>query len=273
MGKLLGVAAIGVAGLISANAWAEDWSDTSMGISYGPHYEEPGVAGKIAKTVVNLTHAGGYKYGSNYFNVDFLKSNSADPSVGTGNTDGAIEVYAVYRHELSMSAVSGRKLAYGPVRDLSLTAGFDLGTKNTGFGSRPIKTVLGPALNFAVDNGFFDLGLYWFHETNNNGIVGKSVNFDSTYQLSAAWNKKFALSIPVVFKGYLCHTGPKGKNGFGVETTNETVVHALLMFDIGSLGGKPGVVYSGFGVDHFSNKYGERGANQTTAIAQLEIHF
>src|SRR5579872_2547942 len=171
-----------LAGLISTNAVAADWSDTSMGISYGTDYREPGVNGDIAKTVLNLTHASGYKYGSNFFNVDVLKSNSKDPAAGVGNTDGAVEVYAVYRHQLSMSAVSGQKLAYGPIRDFSLTTGFDLGTKNTAFASRPLKIVIGPTLNFAVENGFFDLGLFAYHETNNNGIVGKSVNFDTTYQ-------------------------------------------------------------------------------------------
>lgn len=273
MKKLCSVTMIGIAGLLGANAAAEVWSDTSIGISYGPGYREPGVSGDIAKTVVNMTHAGGYKYGGNYFNVDFLKSNSVDPSVGTGNTDGSIEVYAVYRHQLSMSAVAGDRVAFGPVRDLSLTAGFDLGTKNNGFGSRPVKAVVGPTLNFAVDKGFFDLGLFWYRETNNNGIVGRKVTFDSTYQVSAAWKKNFALGLPAAFEGYLSYTGAKGKNGFGVETAGGTVAHALLMFDIGSLGGKPGVVYSGFGVDHYRNKYGERGVDQTTAIAQLAIHF
>ncbi len=264
---------LGVASMMGANASAADWSDTSMGISYGSRYEEPGINGDIAKTVFNLAHVSGYKYGTNFFNVEFLKSNQVDPSSGAGNTDGAIEVYAVYRHQLSMAAATGRSMAFGPVKDVGLTAGIDLGTKNTGFGSRPIKTVLGPSLDFAVDNGFFNVGLFWYHETNNNGIVGRSVNFDSTYQLSSAWSKGFELGLPAKFTGYLTHTGPKGKNGFGVETTSSTVAHAMLMFDVGSLAGKKGNVYAGFGVDHFTNKYGEKGVHQTTPVVQLEVHF
>lgn len=267
------VTVLTLASVASSAAMAADWSDTSMGISYGSDYREPGVNGDIAKTVLNLTHASGYKYGSNFFSVDILKSDSKDPAAGVGNTDGAVELYAVYRNQLSISAVSGKKLAYGPVRDFSLTTGFDLGTKNTAFASRPLKIVIGPTLNFAVENGFLDLGLFAYHETNNNGIVGHSVTFKSTYQLSTAWSKAFELGLPAVFKGYVCHTGPKGNNGFGVATGAETVAHALLMFDIGSLGGKKGAIYAGFGVDHFTNKFGEKGVNQTTPIAQLEVHF
>ncbi|WP_157057135.1 hypothetical protein [Herbaspirillum autotrophicum] len=257
----------------SAEVLAADWADNSVGISYGSRYREPGVNEDIAKTVFNFTHASGYKYGSNFFSADFLKSDSKDPSAGTGNTDGALEVYAVYRNQLSMSAVSGKKLAFGPVRDVSLSAGFDVGTKNTTFASRPIKLVIGPTLNFAIDKGFFDFSVFYYHETNNNGIVGKKVTFDSTYQLSAAWSKGFELGLPLVFKGYAVHTGAKGLNGFGMGTGPETVVHTVLMADIGSLAGKPGTVYAGVGIDHFTNKFGERGVNQTTPIAALEVHF
>lgn len=262
-----------IAIMAATGAWSADWSDTSISVSSGSHYKEPANSSDIQKMVLELTHVSGYKYGSNFFNVEFLKSNSQDLAAGVGNSDGAMEVYAVYRHQLSMSAVSGRKYTYGPIRDISLTAGFDLGTKNSAFASRPIKTVIGPTLNFAVTDGFFDLGLFFFHETNNNGLVGTSVNFDNTYQLSTAWSKAFSLGLPTVFKGYICHTGKKGKNGFGAETAAETVAHALLMFDVGSLSGKNGAVYAGFGVDHFTNKFGEKGVNQTTPIAQVEIHF
>ena len=88
-----------------------------------------------------------------------------------------------------------------------------------------------------------------------------------------AGSKAFDLGIPMVIKGYICHTGLKGNNGFGSATGAETVAHALLMFDVGSFAGKKGAVYAGLGADHFTNKYGEKGVNQTTPIAQLEVHF
>ena len=264
---------LGVTSFFAVHASAADWSDTSMGISYGAEYREPGINKDIEKKVLNLTHASGYKYGSNFFNVNFLQSNDADPAAGKGNTNGAQEIYAVYRNQLSMSAVSGHKLSFGPVRDISLTTGFDIGTKNTGFAPNPIKLFIGPTLNFAVKNGFFDLGLFAYHESNNNGITGKSVNFDTTYCVSAAWSKRFNLGIPAVFKGYLSHIGTKGNDGFGAATGAETIGHALLMFDVGSLAGKKGTIYAGVGVDHFTNKYGADGVNQTTPIAQLEVHF
>ena len=264
---------LGISPILATSVWAADWSDTSMNINYGADYREPANDQKIAKTVLEITHASGYKYGSNYFDFQFLKSDSQDPSAGQGNTDGAAEVYAVYRHQLSLSAISDRKLSFGPVKDISLTTGFDIGTKNTGFGSRPIKLIVGPTLNFFVDNGFLDFTVAIVHETNNNGIVGKSVHFDNTYQLSSAWSKAFSFGLPAVLKGYAVHTGKKGKDGFGVETAAETVLHALVMFDIGSLAGHKDALYAGVGVDHYTNKFGESKANQTTPIAQLEVHF
>jgi hypothetical protein len=266
-------AMVGISLMASGGAFAADWSDTSIALSKGNRYAEPGNSEEFSKTVLNLSHASGYRLGTNFFSVDFLHSDRRDPAAGAVAPDGAIEVYAVYRNQLSLNAMGGKSFTSGPVRDISITSGFDLGTKNTAFASRPIKTVVGPTLNFAVDKGFFDLSALWFHESNYNGLVGRAVHFDPTYQLATAWSKGFSLGVPVVVKGYVSRTGAKGLNGFGAATGAETVAHALIMIDLGAMIGKNGGVFAGIGVDHFTNKYGEKGVNQTTPIAQIEAHF
>ena len=57
-----------LAGGLAAPAQAADWSDTSIGIRGGSKYAEPFNGKDITKTIVNLKHASGYKYGSNFFN-------------------------------------------------------------------------------------------------------------------------------------------------------------------------------------------------------------
>lgn len=272
MKNIFAVSVLGIAAMANTDASGADWSDTSMNLNFGSRYRSPGLGVDVTKAVLELSHVSGYKYGSNFFEIVMLKSHAEDPAAGTGRADGALEAYLVYRNQLSLGAF-GTSMAFGPVRDLSLTSGFDLGTKNTSFAPRPMKLLLGPTLNFTVENGFFDVSLLAYHETNYNGIVGTSVNFDNTYQLATAWNKKFTLAAPLVFKGYAFHTGAKGKNGFGAQTAAETVVHALLMVDLGALAGGKGRVYAGMGIDYIRNKFGERGVDQSTPIAQLEVHF
>src|SRR5947208_4152506 len=82
-------------------AQAADWSDTSIGYRYGTRFAEPFNNSDITKNIVNLSHVSGYKYGKNFFNVDFLMSSDADPS-SAGAASGAHEAYVVYRHTLDL---------------------------------------------------------------------------------------------------------------------------------------------------------------------------
>ena len=72
-----------VLGLISslamATAQAADWSDTSLGYRHGSHFAEPYNPNAIEKNIFNFSHASGYKYGSNFFNIDLLLSDDKDP--------------------------------------------------------------------------------------------------------------------------------------------------------------------------------------------------
>ncbi len=257
----------------SPMASAADWSDTFAGYRVGDKFREPGSGTTdIHKNILSLTHVSGYKYGSNFFMADFLMSDDKDPAVGGGG--GAQEVYAVYRHQLSMGAVSGNSLAFGPIKNIAITAGFDLNSKNDAFGSRVRKFVIGPTFKFDVP-GFFDASLLYRTEQNHNGIVGNSVTFDPTYGINLAWGIPLK-SINSKIDGFLDYIGPKGKDGFGFETKAETLARIYLMYDIGSLAGKPSTFYAGIGYEYWNNKFGGNPSNfgKTSApMLALEAHF
>ncbi|MFX8016141.1 outer envelope protein, partial [Acinetobacter baumannii] len=84
---------------------AVEWSDTSIGYRYGTQFAEPFVGTGIHKNVFNFTHADGYKYGTNYLNVDLLQSDSKDSN--------AQEAYVVYRHTLDIGKVFDKNLGAG----------------------------------------------------------------------------------------------------------------------------------------------------------------
>lgn len=257
----------------SSNLYAADWSDTFIGYRYSTKFAEPGIAGDIAKNIVQLNYVSGYKYGTNFFNVDYLRSDGKDPAAGGGS--GAQEAYAVYRHNLSLSKVTGIPMKFGVIRDVGITAGFDLSAKNTAFAPSVRKFVVGPTLSFDVP-GFFDVSLLYRTEHNHNGIVGAGVSFDPTYGVSAAWGIPFNMGIPVVFKGFGDYIGKKGKDGFGIETEPETLIQASLMFDVGSLAGLKKVVYVGPGYEYWNNKFGSSGipgTRENAAMINAEVHF
>ena len=235
--------------LASTSAFAADWSNNSITYSYVPHQSEPGVSDKVAKNIMTYTSISGDKLGTNLFNIDLLKSNSADPA--RGNAQGAQEWYGFYQRTFSLNAMTGNKTGYGIAKDLNLTARVDAGAKNTAFASAPRKLRLGMSAAMPVSAGFWDIGVAAYKENNNNGITGKAVSFDVAPSLSSAW------AIPVggvgTFGGFASVVGPKGKDGFGDQTATETLIRATFMFDV--MGPKSGLT-AGVGVEYWNNKFG-----------------
>lgn len=276
-------AALAAAGL---SAHAADWSDTSIGYRYGSHFAEPYNNEDIAKNVFNLTHVSGYKYGSNFFNVDMLLSNSKDPSA-PGSKDGAHEVYVVYRHTLDLGKVTGKDFKYGPVRGVGLTAGFDFNTKtDAGYNSKKRMLVAGPTVMFDVP-GFLNVSLLQLWESNApyNAYADVSVprySYDPHPMLNAAWGVPFNVAgAAFSFEGFANFITAKGTDEFGGQTKPETLIDAAVMYDAsGLVGANKNTFKVGVGYQYWRNKFGNdhrgfagQGAFAKTPNIKLEYHF
>ena len=264
---------------VCLDSQAADWRDTWIGYRYGSQFREPANNSHIAKNIFQLQHASGYKYGSNFLNIDLLQSDANDPA--SGGRRGAQEVFVVYRHTLSMSGISGKDFHFGVVRDLGVQFGFDWNTKNDAFAARVRRPMIGPNISFDVP-GFWNLGLLWQAESNHNGIAGRSVTFDNTWRLATAWKIPFGSeAVPVKFQGFMNYIAPKGKDGFGAQTKAETLLEAAVMFDISpAVADKKGVVYAGVGYQFWKNKFGGNstadltgGSSASVPQLQLEWHL
>jgi nucleoside-specific outer membrane channel protein Tsx len=271
--SLLSIAVLAVA-LTAPVARAAEWSDTSLHLWYGTAFAEPGVgnfatneAQNVEKTILSFTHASGYKYGSNFFNIDMLYSDTHDPVQGQAvvTSVGSLEVYTVYRHTLSFSKISGSKVGFGPVKDIGFEFGADLNTKNNSFASRKVMPIAG--LSFSIDiPGFLNIGIMANKEWNTNGLLfrnadgtvssfqpKRSVEFDVTPMLTAAWF--YPVYGPLSFEGFGSVNFPKGKDGAGADTKTEVLLHPKLMVDVGSLVGAKGIQV-GAGFQYWLNKFG-----------------
>ena len=263
--------------LAGGQAMAFEWSDTQLRYWYGPNFREPGINGDIAKNILSLTHADGYAWGGNFLNVDILKSDNHDPA--SNSRDGALEVYVVYRTDLSLGKVAdGKPLPLGPFRDVMFEAGFDANTKDTTFDSEKRMPVAGIAGIIDVP-AFWKVSLLWDKEFGHNGVVGKSISYNGTARLETAWDVSFDLaSQPMDFEGFGCVNGPKGKDGFGAQTVTEILIHPKLMADIGADFGDPGHYKLGFGYEYWLNKFGNDhtrvpGAEANAVFVEADYHF
>jgi nucleoside-specific outer membrane channel protein Tsx len=255
------------AGMQQANAL--DWSDTSVGYRYGTKFAEPYNTQDISKNIVNLTHADGYMWGTNYLNLDVLNSDKTDSH--------ATEAYLLYRNTLDIGKISGKDLSFGPVSGLGFTLGFDWNTKNDpGYGSKKRMLVAGPTLMIKVP-GFLNISLLALRESNQPVGLPSRYTYKTHAMLNLAWG------IPIsdsgwAFEGYMNYIGAKGKDEFGGDTSPETNIDAMLMYDLGTkMGWGKNKVRVGVEYQYWRNKFGNQpqvpGSLAKTPMVRAEYHF
>lgn len=284
MSKLSRLSLFAALAALSAGSQAADWSDTYIGFRTGSQFAEPFNPEDIQKNIINLAHVSGYKYGSNFFNVDFLMSDEKDPG-GAGSTEGAHEVYIVYRHMLDLEKVTGTPMKFGPVRGVGLTLGFDVNAKNdAGYNSRKRMLVIGPTLMMDVP-GFLNVSLLVLEESNApyntfTNTATPRYDYKTHPMLNLAWGIPLSKEIPISFEGFANFIASKGKNEFGGDTAAETNVDMQLMYDVSSHWGAKGKFKVGLEYQYWKNKFGNDssgaagdGAFAKTPMLRAEYHF
>lgn len=276
------------------------FSDTQVSYRYVMDSREPGVpatkgdplAGRsIPKNVINISHADAWAYGTNFFSLDILKSGNQDPSgfafprLSEQTGVGATEAYGLYRGTLSGNALTGSKAFAVPgfVKDISLSYGTDLNSKNTSFGSEKRLVVAG--LNFALDvpAGFLNVSVHASKEFNRNGIVplpARAVEFDFTPEIEIVYNIPLAFTgLPLSLAGFNNVVMPKGRDGFGAQTVTEFLSRTNLVLDIGKLVyDQPNKVDAFVGFQYWRNKFGNdmrrvAGSEEKTFLAGFAFHI
>jgi hypothetical protein len=273
-------AVVAVMGAWAGPAAAAEWSDTSIGWRHGTKFREPFNNQNITKNILNLTHVSGYKYGTNFFNVDMLMSDDKDPSTVGGS--GAQEAYVVYRNTVALSKVTGKEYKYGGfVRDFGATFGFDWNTKNdVGYASKKRMLVLGPTVMFDVP-GFLNMSVLILRESNAPVGHPSRYTYKSHPALSTAWGIPIGSSA-FSFEGFLLNIASKGRDEFGNQTKPETNFDAQIMLDVGMVTGAApkGTFKVGFEYQWWKNKFGNdasgaagSGAFAKTPMIRAEYHF
>lgn len=266
-------------------AQALDWSSNALSWRVGNAHREPFNPNNIRKNIFALTHASGYKYGGNFFNLDLLQSDHNDPRA-LDDDDGAQEAYLVYRHTLDIGKIRGKDIQFGALRGVGLTLGFDWNSKHdVGYNSRKRMLVAGPTLMWDVP-GFLTTSLLLLRESNApsgafppiSNVRGR-YSYDLHPMLSANWG------IPVSrlwsFEGYANFIGAKGENEVGADTGPETNIDMQMMFDAGAaLGHKKNIFRIGFEYQYWNNKFGNTslstggtGLRARTPMIRAEYRF
>ena len=214
-----------------------------------------------------------------------LLSDSKDPA-GAGSTNGAQEIYILYRHTLHLEKLTGSPMKFGPVRGVGLTGGFDVNTKtDAGYNSKKRMLVAGPTLMFDVP-GFLNVGLLALWESNApyNTFSKKSTpryTYDTHPMLNAVWAIPLGVDTGFTFEGFANVIAAKGKSESGADTAVETNIDMQVMYDLsGVVGAMPKSLKLGLAYQYWKNKFGNNasgpagsGAFAKTPMIRAEYHF
>lgn len=128
------------------------------------------INGTTAKQVYSFTHFDVWAYGTNFFNIDMLKSTHNDPASPcsptgtlpfgqTGARAGTTEFYGIERSTFGWNEIfNTQAFKIGPLRNISFEVGADLGTANNYYAPATNNVVAG--LQFAFDlpyKGYFNV--------------------------------------------------------------------------------------------------------------------
>jgi len=156
-------------------------NDTSVSFTWYPNATDPGVcAGAVpdgfcsgnsfSKYVGSATHFDVWAYGTNFFNVDYLKSSKNDPINGVPGAAGAAEVYAFGRSVINFNEVTGTKwFSNWFFKNVGFEFGGDANTENNQLSPEVRKLDLGLAFHFNLP-GTVILGVLAQKEWNHNSF-------------------------------------------------------------------------------------------------------
>lgn len=267
----------------TATLQAAEWSDTALMWSYGTQFSEPfknqdnGKAIEIDKQIFALVHNSGYKYGSNFVQVNLHQSN--DEPNGNVSGKGAQEAYVIYRHTFDYEKIFG-SIENKPdfLRGIGMTLGADWNTKNDDYGSNREMWVAGPSVMFNV-SGYLNFNMLVHYESNRPNVIAGKYTYDPYLALQLVWGLPIQ-DTGLEFNGIATWMAEKGKNEFGGNTTAETFVDVSLMYDIGQLTGSKNHFKAGVAYQYWANKYGNetdgeagQGATASVPMIRAAYHF
>ncbi len=235
---------------------ALEWSATEIEYLHSGRFREPFNPDLVVKDILSLQHANGYSLGRNFMFVDLIQSGNQERDA-LGNRESPTEVYGEAYTTLSLSRLTGRAFATGPLRDVGLTAGINLGAKDSRFNPEPRVYLAGLTVDFAVPRGFFNVDLLGYWDRGCHG--GGCPDYRRSYQITPSWSIPFSLgSVDGEFAGFIDYIGSRGAG-----SVHQVLGQPQLRFDVGKPLGRKGRLYAGIEHQYWRNKFGVAGVNES----------
>jgi len=208
----------------------------------GINVNNNGQSNSFSKYVGSATHFDVWAYGTNFFNIDYIQSDTHDPIQGIMGARGASEVYGFGRSTLSGNALTGSKMFSSWLfKDISFEWGGDANTENNFLAPEVRKIDVGGAFTFNLP-GTVILGVVaqkeWNHNTflscgptsPNGGCFTPGAAFTGDREFHWIPRLELLISEPLTFLPWAVtwnsFTGVNFPKGTGISQANTIAVSA-----------------------------------------------
>jgi len=216
--------------LLAGAAGASQWETTNVQLLYGDGYL---IVPPAKRTIITVEHASGWTYGDNFFFFDL-----GEPF----NTESYI--YGEWHPRFSFGKIFKGKAGFGFIKDTLIATEL-----NIEYGWRAYLYGIG-----------FDLEIPGFEFFALNVMVrdDRTIDDDSTWQISPSWNVPFKLArTQWEFRGFLDWSGAEGEFG-----KYQVLTQPQLLLNLGSLHNRPGSLWFGAEWQYWKNKFGIEGETE-----------
>jgi hypothetical protein len=153
----------------AVTAPAADWSTTELQWQYGD-LDQAYVGGSENTMIWTWQHASGWKYGDNFFFLDWL------------DQDPGFDAYGEWYSNFSLGKITGNEMSMGPISDVGLLWGFN-------FGADPDVRIYLPGARLSWDVpgfAFFNTDFFAYLPDNDGVASGGAPDEEATF--FADWN-------------------------------------------------------------------------------------
>jgi nucleoside-specific outer membrane channel protein Tsx len=280
--KFIGTALLATTFAVSSQA--EIWSSTEVHYSSGT-LDRVANQGTADTAIMTFQHAGGHKYGDNFFFIDHLRY-SENKDTGIYVADDSSEFYGEWYSNFSLGAITGNDMSFGAVKDIGIIAGFN-------FAPEVDSTWFLPGVRLALDLpgfAFANLDITAYNHVggaSKNSVAFGVVDEESSYMLDFNWAYPFkAGGLSWSIEGHAEYiAGRKQTNtrydNFAnkrvdgtVDLENWILMQPQLRMDLGeALGNEAGNFFVGIEYQYWKNKLGVKDQNESTVQLQTVWNF
>lgn len=250
-----------VAGLAAASgapAIAQVWSSTNVQLLRGTGYTEPFNPNDVSKTILTVENVSGWSWGKTFAFVDVAQSGRQEVGAFSGGAEAPTDVYGEVFAYASLSKLTGKSWAAGPVADVSLAVGINAGRKSSELKPRPRAYLAGLSFDAALPMpGFASVDVFAYSD--HGGTAFGKPNYKTTYQITPAWGIPFEVGgMGFEFNGFVDIIGSRGQG-----TVRQVLAQPQLLVDVGRHFGMPKQAFLlGVEYQYWKNKFGIQGANE-----------